>query len=102
MHDVLFAEKYGDQPMALIVCFWGFITLLMASFTGVSSLLQAFKEFRTLAMANIFGSLLSVGLVTACLFVWEPAMSLVGTAIAALFTITFSIVVCLRRIERQW
>lgn len=102
VHGFLFAENYADQPMALIVGFWGLITLLLATFTGASSLLQAFKDFRILAMANIFGSLLSVVLVTLFLFVWQPAMSLLGTTIAALFAVVFCVTTCLRRIERTW
>jgi O-antigen/teichoic acid export membrane protein len=102
IHGFLYAENYAGQPMALVVAIWGAITVCGAATTASSGVLQAFKEFRILAYSTIVGSVLSILLVSLLLWLWQPAISLLGVLAAALFSFVFCFLVSLRRIRARW
>jgi len=85
IHELLYAKKYGDQPMAFIVGMWSLTTLFAAIYNAPSAALQAMKDFKVLAMASVFGAILSGVLVTILLFKGGPVSTLYGILAAELF-----------------
>lgn len=82
--EALFRVKYSAYPMGwLVFAFWciGFVRALYAA---PSCLLVALREFRSLALASLFGGIVSLGCVAIILqfapFYWTVLGVLVGEA----------------------
>ncbi len=78
----LYQEQYAHAPMQQIVLMWGAITLISALQNGPFAALQSLKAFQELAMSTIYGSVVSLGLVAALLYVLDIQWSLIGILIA--------------------
>ncbi|MFK8082864.1 MAG: lipopolysaccharide biosynthesis protein [Granulosicoccus sp.] len=85
IHAFLYAEQYADKPMALIVGLWAIITVFAASYNAPAAALQAMRDFRVLAMASIYGALISGVLVSATLYLYKPETTLLGILAAEVF-----------------
>ena len=85
IHKLLYAKQYADQPMHFIVAMWSLTTLFAAIYNAPSAALQAMKDFRVLAMASVFGAVLSGVLVTVLLFTSGPISTLYAILAAELF-----------------
>ena len=85
IHTFLYAEQYSDQPMGLIVALWSVITILGASYNAPAAALQAMRDFRVLAMASIYGAIISGMLVGIILYLYNPETTLLGILAAELF-----------------
>ena len=93
----LYTEKYSNSPMQFIVFLWASVTLIAALQNGPSAALQALKEFRSLALATVYGSVLSVTLVFMALFVYAVEYSIAGILVAELFVTIWVLRVSLSR-----
>lgn len=78
IHSFLYAEQYANQPMGLIVGLWSVITLFAACYNAPAAALQAMRDFRVLAMASIYGAVLSGVLVAITLYYLSPEHTLLG------------------------
>lgn len=78
----LYSEQYSDAPMQQIVLIWGAITLISAVQNGPFAALQSLRAFRELAMSTIFGSVLSLTLVSVLLFISPIQWSIMGIFVA--------------------
>ncbi|MFK7853375.1 MAG: lipopolysaccharide biosynthesis protein [Granulosicoccus sp.] len=85
IHQYLYAEQYADEPMALIVGLWSIITLFAASYNAPAAALQAMRDFRILAMASIYGAIISGVLVSVTLYYFNPESTLLGILAAESF-----------------
>ncbi len=85
IHAFLYQEQYADQPMALIVGLWSIITLFAASYNAPAAALQAMRDFKILAMASIYGAVLSGVLVSLTLYFYQPETTLLGILAAEAF-----------------
>lgn len=81
----LYAEQYADQPMALIVGLWSVITLFAASYNAPAAALQAMRDFKVLAIASIYGAVLSGVMVSLTLYYFKPETTLFGILAAEVF-----------------
>ena len=81
----LYSDQYADEPMALIVAMWAVITLFAASYNAPAAALQAMRDFRVLAIASVYGAILSGVLVSVTLYFFEPVTTLVGILAAEAF-----------------
>ena len=89
IHKFLYAEQYADQPMALIVGLWSIITVFAASYNAPAAALQAMRDFRVLAMASIYGAIISGVLVSITLYLYKPETTLLGILAAEMFMALF-------------
>lgn len=85
IYQFLYAEKYADQPMAFIVSLWFITTAFAASYNAPAAALQAMRDFRVLAIASIYGAILSGILVGLLLYLYKPEMTLFGILVAEVF-----------------
>jgi len=85
VHAFLYASRYADQPMGLIVAMWCLVTIAGASYAAPSAALQSLKRFRELAVASIWGSLVSGVLVALALWRYGPESTLLGILAAETF-----------------
>ncbi|MDB3935378.1 hypothetical protein N9383_01500 [Granulosicoccus sp.] len=85
IYTFLYAEQYADQPMGLIVALWSVISVLGASYNAPAAALQAMRDFRVLAMASIYGAVISGVMVSIILFLYKPETTLLGILAAELF-----------------
>ncbi len=85
IHAFLYAEQYANQPMALIVGIWSIITLFAASYNAPAAALQAMRDFKVLAMASIYGAVLSGVMVSLTLYFYKPETTLFGILAAEAF-----------------
>jgi len=85
IHAFLYAEQYADQPMPLIVGLWSIITLFAASYNAPAAALQAMRDFKVLAMASIYGAVLSGVMVSLTLYYYQPETTLFGILAAEAF-----------------
>ncbi len=99
IHGLLYEKKYADQPMAIIVALWSLTTLFAAIYNAPAAALQAMKEFRVLAMASIFGAIISGVLVTILLFNSGPVSTLYGILLAECFMAIYLTRVMLTRLK---
>ncbi len=81
----LYADQYADEPMGLIVATWSIITLFAASYNAPAAALQAMRDFRILAMASVYGAILSGALVSLTLYFFNPETTLLGILAAEAF-----------------
>lgn len=89
IHAFLYAEQYADQPMAMIVGLWSVITVFAASYNAPAAALQAMRDFKILAMASIYGAIISGLLVSITLHLYKPETTLLGILAAELFMAVF-------------
>lgn len=85
IYEFLYAEKYADQPMTFIVSLWFITTVFAASYNAPAAALQAMRDFRVLAVASIYGAIISGVLVSILLYLYKPEMTLFGILIAEIF-----------------
>jgi len=85
IYQYLYAEQYADQPMALIVGLWSVITMFAASYNAPAAALQAMRDFKILAMASIYGAIVSGVLVSLTLYFFKPEATLYGILAAEIF-----------------
>lgn len=85
IHEFLYANRYADAPMGLIVTLWAATTFFAASYNAPSAALQALRDFRLLAMASIFGAMLSAFLVFVLLWLFGAPQTLYGVLVAEIF-----------------
>lgn len=89
IHKFLYAEQYADQPMAYIVALWSVITLFAASYNAPAAALQAMRDFKILAIASMFGAVLSGVMVSLILYYFRPENTLLGILTAEIFMAVF-------------
>ena len=85
IHELLYAQRYAQQPMWLIVAGWFFITLMAALYNAPSAALQAMRDFRALAISSMIGAVISGVLVWYTLLWYEPHTTLLGLLAAEIF-----------------
>ena len=85
IYNFLYAEKYADQPMGLIVATWSVVSLFAASYNAPAAALQAMRDFKVLAIASIYGAILSGILVSITLYFFKPETTLLGILAAEIF-----------------
>lgn len=85
IHAFLYAEQYADQPMAWIVGLWSIVAVFAASYNAPAAALQAMRDFRVLAMASIYGAIISGVLVSVTLYFYQPETTLLGILAAEVF-----------------
>jgi len=98
----LYAKEYADQPMGYIVCMWTVITFFAAIYNAPSAALQAMKDFRVLAMASVYGAIISGVLVTLLLAFFNPASTLLGIIAAECFMAVYLIRIMLNHLKKEW
>lgn len=89
IYEYLYAEQYADQPMGMIVAIWSIVTVFGASYNAPAAALQAMKDFRVLAMASIYGAIISGVLVSFTLYLFRPEITLFGILTAEVFMALF-------------
>ncbi len=89
IYQFLYAEQYSDQPMAVIVTMWSIIAVFAASYNAPAAALQAMRDFRVLAIASIYGAVLSGVLVALTLYFYKPETTLYGILAAEVFMAFF-------------
>ena len=102
IYQTLYAAKYAESPMGWIVFGWCVITFFTSITVVPSGILQAFREFKILAIATFYGSLISVSSVACALLLFSPEMSLLGILLAEIFVAAFLLKVVVRRVRMQW
>ena len=98
----LYSKEYADQPMGYIVCMWTVITFFAAIYNAPSAALQAMKDFRVLAMASVYGAIISGVLVSLLLFFYNPASTLLGIIAAECFMAFYIIRIMLHHLKEDW
>ena len=81
----LYSDKYADAPMQQIVLLWAGVTLIGALQNGPYAALQSLRAFRPLAIATVYGSILSLTLVTGLMMVAPIQWSIGGIFLAEAF-----------------
>lgn len=102
VHELLYAKKYSDQPMGYIVCMWAVITLCAAIYNAPSAALQAMRDFRVLAMASVYGAVISGVLVALTLYFFKPETTLFGILAAECFMAVYLTRVMLNHLKKDW
>ena len=85
IHEFLYSRQYADEPMAWIVTVWFVVTFFAALYNAPAAALQAMRDFRILAMASIYGAIISGVLVSATLYLFKPETTLFGILAAEIF-----------------
>lgn len=85
VHGFLYERRYSGAPMGTIVSIWCAVTLCAALYNVPSAALQALRDFRRLAMASLWGALVSGTAVGTLLFLTAPAYTLLGVLAAEAF-----------------
>ena len=101
IYALLYAKKYSDQPMGYIVCLWALITFFAAVYNAPSAALQAMKDFKVLAMASVYGALISGILVALTLYLYSPETTLFGILAAECFMAVYLIRVMLQHLKND-
>lgn len=101
IHAFLYANRYADAPMGLIVTLWALTTFFAASYNAPSAALQALKDFRLLAMASIYGAILSATLVIVLLWQFGAVHTLLGVLAAEMFMAVWLMRQLSLRLEQQ-
>lgn len=102
IHHVLYSKQYSDQPMGYIVCVWAVITLFAAIYNAPSAALQAMRDFRVLAMASVYGAVISGVLVTVLLYAFNPESTLLAILAAECFMAVYLTRVMLNHLKKDW
>ncbi len=85
IHELLYAQRYAQEPMAHIVALWFAITFMAALYNAPSAALQALRDFRVLAVSSMIGAVISGVLVWLTLAWYEPHITLYGLLVAETF-----------------
>ncbi len=101
IYQFLYAEQYSDQPMAMIVTMWSIIAVFAASYNAPAAALQAMRDFRVLAIASIYGAMLSGVLVALTLYFFKPETTLFGILAAEVFMAFFLTYTLYSRLHAQ-
>jgi len=101
IHQFLYAKKYAQEPMALIVGVWAIITFFAALYNAPSAALQAMRDFRVLAFASFYGAIISLLTVTTAVLLYKPETTLYGILLAEMFTAFFLIRVMLQKLKEN-
>jgi len=99
LHEFLYARRYADQPMAQIVATWSVITFFAAIYNAPAAALQAMRDFRVLAMASIYGAMLSGITVWFTLYWFKPETTLFGILAAECFMALYLTRVMYQRLQ---
>jgi len=102
VHALLYAKNYSEQPMGFIVCLWAVITLFAAIYNAPSAALQAMRDFRVLAMASVYGAIISGVLVSVTLYFFKPESTLLGILAAECFMAVYLTRVMLSHLKKDW
>lgn len=100
IHESLYAVRYSDEPMALIVGIWFITTIAATLYNAPSAGLQALRDFRILAIGSVMGAIISLVGVVGILQLSTPAMTLFATLAAELFLAGFLLVVIHRKLSQ--
>lgn len=92
----LYSERYAHVPMPQIVALWAGITMIAAIQNGPFTALQALKKFKPLAISSVYGSILSVVLVTVAVGVTSVEWSILGILLAEAFVAVWVVILSLR------
>ena len=85
LNELLYQDQYSGAPMRDIVLLWAAITLIAAVQNGPFAALQSLKAFKSLALATVYGSILSVSLVTLAVLTLPIHLSILGVLSAETF-----------------
>ncbi len=85
LHELLYQDQYSDASMREIVLLWAAITFIAAVQNGPFAALQSLKAFKPLAMTTVYGSALSVALVTLAVVNLPTHLSILGVFAAESF-----------------
>lgn len=96
LDSYLYAEQYSHAPMLEIVALWAGITMIAAIQNGPFTALQAMKKFKPLALSSVYGSILSVALVTIATGFAPVQWSILGILMAESFVAVWVVVLSLR------
>jgi len=102
VHSLLYAKEYSNEPMGFIVCMWAVITLFAAIYNAPSAALQAMRDFRVLAMASVYGAVISGVLVALTLYFFKPETTLLGILAAECFMAVYLTRVMLNHLKQDW
>lgn len=102
LSNILYAHKYAGYPMGWIVAGSGAITVCAALTSVPSCILQVFRDFRTLALATIYGALISLVAVAGLLLTCRAEATLIGVFSAEFFVVLYVSCVTRRRLRQQW
>jgi len=102
IHGLLYAKEYGDQPMGYIVLLWSLITLFAAIYNAPSAALQAMRDFHVLAMASVYGAIISGILVMIILYNFNAESTLLGILAAEFFMAVYLIRIMLNHLKKDW
>jgi len=92
----LYQDQYSDAPMRNIVLLWAAITLIAAVQNGPFAALQSLKAFKPLALATVYGSIMSVSLVTLAVLSLPTHLSILGVLAAEILVATWVVFLCIR------
>ncbi|MEE9320482.1 MAG: hypothetical protein V3U76_08555 [Granulosicoccus sp.] len=101
LNDFLYARRYADQPMAQIVGTWSVITFFAAIYNAPAAALQAMRDFRVLAMASMYGAVLSGTTVWLTLYWFKPETTLFGILAAECFMAIYLTRVMYQRLQAR-
>ncbi|MBX2837338.1 MAG: hypothetical protein KTR35_10825 [Gammaproteobacteria bacterium] len=96
LSSYLYAEQYAHAPMQQIVALWAGITMIAAIQNGPFTALQAMKKFRPLALSSVYGSILSLVLVTLAVTLAPVQWSILGILLAEGFVAAWVVILSLR------
>jgi len=99
VNEVMYAEKYSDQPMQLIVLMWAAITFFAAIYNAPAAALQALKDFRVLAMSSVYGAFISAVVVSVLLYFTAPEYTLLGIMAAEAFMAVYLLSIVFSRLK---
>jgi O-antigen/teichoic acid export membrane protein len=97
----LYAGKYAENEIQWICAGWFLVVLFAATSFGPCAVLNALLHNRLLAIGTVYGSIISVVLALALIYLISPAWSLVGVMAGELFLLIYA-VVHVRRELRAW
>ena len=96
LNELLYQDQYSDAPMRDIVLLWAAITLIAAVQNGPFAALQSLKAFKSLALATVYGSILSVSLVTLAVLTLPIHLSILGVLSAETFVAIWVVFLCVK------
>jgi O-antigen/teichoic acid export membrane protein len=93
----LFRQKYADQPMLLIVALWTAVSAVSSMRGVLSGAIQAYRDFRRLALSTVQGGLISMAVATALFLAFDPAASLLGILAGEIFALAYLVRLCAKK-----
>lgn len=99
VNQIMYAEKYSDQPMQMIVAMWAAITFFAAIYNAPAAALQALKDFRVLAMSSVYGAVISAIVVSVLLYFTAPEYTLLGIMAAEAFMAVYLLSIVFSRLK---